>query len=147
MNAIWTVFLKELTDAFRDRRMVLVAFVIMPLVFPAIFAGMGAIGAKKVTEKLESTLKLPVVGQENAPNLVRWLATQNLEIVDAPADVDAAIRAQEHDVILRIDGTDMNDLEDLMILINKHKVGDTLKLTILREDQELEVEVVLGVRS
>jgi sodium transport system permease protein len=103
MNAIWTVFLKELTDAFRDRRMVLVAFVIMPLVFPAIFAGMGALGARKVAEKLESTLKLPVAGAEHAPNLVHWLGTQNLEIVDAPADLDAAIRSQEHDVILRID--------------------------------------------
>ncbi|MBL8273888.1 MAG: ABC transporter permease, partial [Xanthomonadales bacterium] len=103
MSTVWTVFRKELTDAFRDRRMVMVAFVIMPIAFPLIFAGMGAIGAKKISEKLESTLKLPVEGAERAPNLMAWLRQQNLEIVAAPADIDAAIRQQDEDVILRVD--------------------------------------------
>ena len=70
MNALLTVLKKELTDAFRDRRMVMVAFVVMPLVFPLIFAGLGTLGAKKQTEKLENALELPVIGADNAPNLV-----------------------------------------------------------------------------
>ena len=37
MSALWTIFRKELLDAFRDRRIVLVAFVIMPLAIPLVF--------------------------------------------------------------------------------------------------------------
>ena len=103
MNALLTVLKKELTDAFRDRRMVMVAFVVMPLVFPLIFAGLGTLGAKKQTEKLESVLELPVIGAEHAPNLVAWLGQNNVKVLPAPADADAAIRSQERDVVLRID--------------------------------------------
>jgi len=103
MNALLTVLKKELTDAFRDRRMVMVAFVVMPLVFPLIFAGLGTLGAKKQTEKLESVLELPVVGAEHAPNLVAWLGQNNVKVLPPPADADAAVRAQDRDVVLRID--------------------------------------------
>ena len=103
MNAIWTVALKELVDAFRDRRMVIVAFLVMPLAVPLLLAGMSALGMKRQTEQLERTLELPVVGIERAPNLLVWLGSNDLRIVPAPADPDAAVRNQEHEVILRID--------------------------------------------
>lgn len=102
MSALWTVFAKELRDAFRDLRMVVVAFVIMPLAIPSLLAGMSAIGARKQAEKFESLLELPVSGAEHAPNLVTWLGSHNLRIVDPPADPDAAVRNQEHEVILGI---------------------------------------------
>ena len=41
MSAWWVVLRKELLDAFRDRRMVVVALVVMPLAVPLILA-MGA---------------------------------------------------------------------------------------------------------
>lgn len=102
MSALWTVFAKELRDAFRDLRMVVVAFVIMPLAVPSLLAGMSAIGARKQAEKFESLLELPVSGAEHAPNLVTWLGSHNLRIVDPPADLDAAVRDQRHEVILAI---------------------------------------------
>lgn len=102
MNVRWIVFRKELLDAFRDRRMVLVSLVIMPLAVPLVLAGMSAFGASKQVEKLESTLELPVSGAERAPNLMAWLASHNLRIVAAPADPDAAIRSEDADVILRV---------------------------------------------
>jgi sodium transport system permease protein len=99
----WTVFRKELLDAFRDRRMVIVAFVVMPLAVPLILAGMSALGAREQVEKLEATLDLPVIGAEHAPNLAAWLASHNLRISAPPADADTAIRNQESEVVLRID--------------------------------------------
>ena len=39
-----------------------------------------------------------MVGAEHAPNLVAWLAGQNIESQPAPADLDAAIRSQGEDV-------------------------------------------------
>ena len=103
MSAWWVVLKKELLDAFRDRRMVVVALVVMPLAVPLILAGMSALGTQRQVEKLESTLELPVIGAEHAPNLVAWLGTQDVKVIGPPADADAAVRRQEHDVILRID--------------------------------------------
>jgi len=103
MSAWWIVMRKELLDAFRDRRMVLMAFLLMPVAVPLLIAGLGTIGAKRQAEKLEKTLELPVIGAERAPNLVAWLGTHDVDVMPPPADPDAAVRAQEHAVILRID--------------------------------------------
>ena len=102
MRALWIVLRKELVDAFRDRRMVLVAFLVMPLAIPVILGGTAALGARKQTEQLEGTLRLPVAGAEHAPNLVAWLAQHNVAVVAPPADPDAEVRAQAHDVVVRI---------------------------------------------
>jgi ABC-type Na+ efflux pump, permease component len=100
---MWVVLRKELLDAFRDRRMVLVAFLVMPLAVPLVLAGTTALGARKQAQQLESRLQLPVIGAEHAPNLVDWLRQRNVEILPAPEDADAAVRTQRHDVVLRID--------------------------------------------
>jgi sodium transport system permease protein len=102
MSTLWTVFRKELLDAFRDRRMVIVSLLVMPLAVPLVLAGMSAFGASKQVEKMESTLDLPVIGAERAPNLMAWLGSHNLRIVPAPGDPDAAVRSQDADVIVRI---------------------------------------------
>ena len=103
MRAAWTVFVKELLDAFRDRRMLLVSFVLMPLAVPLILAGMSSIGAQRQVEQLEGLLTLPVAGAARAPNLVTWLGEHDVEVVPAPEDVEAAVRTQQRDVVLRID--------------------------------------------
>ena len=102
MKALWIVMQKELRDAFRDRRMVLLAFLLMPLAVPSLLAGISAVGARKQLAKLESTLELPVIGAEHAPNLMAWLASHNLRIVEAPEDPHGAVRRQEREVILRV---------------------------------------------
>ena len=103
MSAWWTVMRKELLDAFRDRRMVMMAFLLMPVAVPLLIAGLGSIGAKRQAEKLEKTLELPVIGVEHAPNLVAWLGTNDVRVLPPPADPDAAVRDQEYAVVLRID--------------------------------------------
>jgi sodium transport system permease protein len=103
MSAWWTVMRKELLDAFRDRRMVMVAFIVMPLAVPLLLAGLSSVGTKRQVEKLEKTLELPVIGAEQAPNLVAWLATNDVRVIAPPADPDAAVRQQDYEVVLRID--------------------------------------------
>jgi sodium transport system permease protein len=102
VSATWIVFRKELLDAFRDRRMVLLAFLFMPLALPALLVGTSALGARKQQEKLEATLDVPVIGAEHAPQLMNWLRSQNLRIVAPPPDADAAVRDQDYEVVLRI---------------------------------------------
>ena len=103
MSAWWTVMRKELLDAFRDRRTVMMALVLMPVAVPLLIAGLGSIGAKRQAEKLEKTLELPVVGAGHAPNLVAWLGTNDVRVLPPPQDPDAAVREQEYAVVLRID--------------------------------------------
>lgn len=102
MRTLWTILRKELLDAFRDRRMVLVAFVVMPLAIPLVLAGTSALGARKQSQQLEGQLQLPVIGAQHAPNLVAWLEAHNAKVLPPPADADAAVRSQEHDVVLRV---------------------------------------------
>jgi sodium transport system permease protein len=103
MSTWWIVLRKELTDAFRDRRTVIVALVVMPLAVPLILSGLSSLGARRQAEKLEGTLELPVIGAERAPNLMGWLGSHDVRVVPAPADPDTAVREEERDVILRID--------------------------------------------
>jgi len=50
------------------------------------------------------------------------------------------------DVITQVNEIDMNELEDLLKVIGEQKVGDTLKVTYLRGEEERTVEVTLGAR-
>lgn len=109
MNALWTVFRKELLDALRDRRMMMMALVIGPLAGPLILAGISFFGAMKQKEKIESVLELPVIGAQQAPNLMAWLESHSLKIVPPPSDADAAVRDQEHEVVLRVTETFADD--------------------------------------
>ena len=102
MNPLFTVMAKELTDLFRDRRTLFLSLLMGPILFPSLILGMATLANRRVQSELEKPLSVPVVGAERAPNLVAWLAGQNIVIVPAPADPDAAIRSQREDVILRI---------------------------------------------
>lgn len=99
MNA---VFFKELLDNFRDRRVILNTLVIGPLMGPVIFAVMISFMASQAAERMESRLELPVIGADNAPNLIGFLERRGVLIKDAPEDPEGAVRREEEEVVLRI---------------------------------------------
>lgn len=102
MNTVLTVFRKEITDAFRDRRMVMVNFLLVPLLIPIVFGTLTAVGSKQQRERLENPLELPVVGAERAPNLIAWLRAHNVDVEPLDDGLDLAIREQKFDVGLTI---------------------------------------------
>jgi sodium transport system permease protein len=102
MNTVLVVAHKELIDLFRDRRTVMLGLLLMPLLFPALILGIGSMAEKRARTQLESTLQLPVIGAERAPNLVQYLNSRNIEAQPAPQDPDADVRAQTYDAVLRI---------------------------------------------
>ncbi len=102
ISALLTVMRKELRDILRDRRTLLLALGLGPLLAPILLVGMGTLGENRARSQIEKPLELPVVGREHAPNLIAWLEGQNVVIKAPPGDVDAAIAKQEEDVILRI---------------------------------------------
>ncbi len=102
MKTLMVVARKELQDLFRDRRTVMLGLLMMPLLFPALILGMGALAERKARTQIEGELQLPVIGTEHAPNLVSFLETQNIRMMPAPEDPDAEVRAQNTDAVLRI---------------------------------------------
>jgi sodium transport system permease protein len=103
MNALFTVWAKELTDLFRDRRTMMVSLLMGPLLMPALILGIGKLASDRMSTQLEKPLEVPVIGAKNAPNLVAWLQGQNIVVRPAPGNPDAEISSQREDVILRID--------------------------------------------
>jgi sodium transport system permease protein len=107
------VFGKEVLDNFRDRRTLLSALLLGPLFGPVIFAFAINLSLKQSFGDASEVLDLPVLGSENAPNLMRYLRSNNINVVQAPASPARARQAVEtglHDVVLVIDrsfGTDL----------------------------------------
>ncbi|ALN83296.1 ABC-2 transporter family protein [Lysobacter antibioticus] len=97
---MWAVIRKELRDISRDRRTLAIALLLGPLLYPLLMLGMGALAENRARTQLDTELRVPVRGAEHAPNLIKFLATQNIVAIPAPADLDAAIQNQDHDVAL-----------------------------------------------
>lgn len=102
MKAAITVFLKEVTENLRDRKTVINALVMGPLLGPIFFAMMMGFVISKQIKSAEKPLEIPVVGAEHAPNLVAWLQRQSVTVLPAPADNAAAVRDRKARVVLVI---------------------------------------------
>lgn len=102
MKTMLTVFLKEVRENLRDRRTVLNTLLTGPLLAPLMFVLLiNGIVAREL-DKAEKPLPVPVIGAEHAPHLIELLKQNNIEIKDAPADPELAVREQEADLVLRI---------------------------------------------
>ena len=103
MRALWTVMKKELREASRDRRTLMVSLIFGPLLTPALFLGMSAMAEKRAKSQIEKPLSIAIVGADRAPNLVEWLAGQGIARKTLTKDPDSAIRDQDEDVYLKIE--------------------------------------------
>ena len=102
MNALITVFRKELTDLFRDRRTVVLALVTGPLLTVLMVHIVGASIAQSVSE-INEPITLQATGAEAAPNLVGFLKTQNIVLTVAEGDPEEAIREQRAELTVRFE--------------------------------------------
>lgn len=103
MRTFLTVFLKEILDNIRDRRTLVSALIMGPIFGPVMFAFVINMSIDRALDDAESTMDLPVIGQEHAPNLMRFLESRNIDIVDGPEDINGAsdaVKSGEHDVVL-----------------------------------------------
>ncbi len=105
MRTLLTVFFKEILDNLRDRRTLASALIMGPIFGPVLFAVVINMSIDRALDDAESTMELPVIGQEHAPNLMRFLESRNIDIVDGPEDVNGAsdaVKSGLHDVVLVI---------------------------------------------
>jgi len=117
MKTIRSVFAKEVTDNFRDRRTLMSALLMGPLFGPILFAFVINLSVKQSLSDASEPLDLPVIGRENAPNLINFLESNNINIVDGPASREEALAGVsngEHDVVVVIPESFGKDLADMI---------------------------------
>ena len=105
MRTSLTVFAKEVIDNFRDRRTLASALIMGPLFGPMLFAFVINLSIERSLDDIDRSLQVPVIGQQHAPNLVDYLGSHNIDVIEGPGSREAAMRAVtsgEHDVVVII---------------------------------------------
>lgn len=105
MRTTIAVFLKEILDNVRDRRTVASALLMGPIFGPVMFAFVINMSIDRALDDAESPMDLAVIGSEHAPNLMRFLESRNIDIVDGPEDIGGAavaVKTGTYDVVLVI---------------------------------------------
>jgi sodium transport system permease protein len=105
-RAVRIVFIKELLENLRDRRVILSAFLFGVLLAPVIFGLTTSMASRRVVENQDKPLRLTVSGSEHAPNLVHFLEENGTEIKTIPLTADeamSAVRSGGEDLVLLID--------------------------------------------
>lgn len=102
MNATSVVMLKEFRENLRDKRTVMSALIYAPLFGPIMFVILMNVQINQELSKAKGPLKVPVIGAQYAPNLIKALKQEGLDPQPAISNPDAAVRNRDADVVLRI---------------------------------------------
>jgi sodium transport system permease protein len=106
MHAILTVFAKEFRENLRERRTLLSALILGPLLGPLLFAGGLTLRLERGVGEAGRPLQLAVAHAERAPNLLGFLREHGVTVTtidyDAPA-ARAAVRAGRERQVLAVD--------------------------------------------
>lgn len=108
MSAIRTVFVKEVLENLRDRRVIFSALVFGVLLAPVIFALTTTLASKRMVRDQDQPLMLPVVGVLNAPNLMQFLEENGVAVLSVrytEAAAMEAVRSGEREFVLIIPET------------------------------------------
>jgi sodium transport system permease protein len=130
---IGTVLRKELVDHLRDRRTALMIFMLSVLMGPVVLMGFAMFLAS--IEKKAEAREVYVQGAQHAPQLVNFLARQDVTIKKPGADFLEAIKAGRHDPVLEVP-------EDFAREFSKGKVTLNLIYDDTRQDTS---NVYIGV--
>ena len=89
-SAAWVVYLKELKDALRDRRTLLVVLLSSVAIGPLVLLAVSALVAG--IEKRAEARVVVVQGMVNAPTLLNYLQRQTYTVKDAPGDWEQQLK-------------------------------------------------------
>jgi sodium transport system permease protein len=108
MSAFRIVWMKECIDNLRDRR-TLISSLSLALVGPLFFVGVMSLVLSEAIDDQDDAVSVSVVGAGNAPELIGYLESQNVEIVAvesaAAGDPRSLVRTGKHDLVLVIPET------------------------------------------
>ncbi len=101
-RVVWVVFRKEMLDGVRDRRSLL-STLLFPLLGPLMVTFAFTTVADRQREA--GSVELAVAGAENAPALIDFLESNQVEVVEleqTPEEIEAAVESGERDFVLEI---------------------------------------------
>jgi sodium transport system permease protein len=106
MRAVLTVFVKEFRENLRERRTLLSALILGPLLGPLLLAGGLTLRLERGVGESDRTLQLAVVHGDRAPNLLIFLREHGVSVT--PVDYDeaaarAAVRSGRVQQVLEVD--------------------------------------------
>jgi sodium transport system permease protein len=105
VRAILTVFGKEFRENLRERRTLISALILGPLLGPLLFAGGLSLRIERGAAEGERAITLAVVHGERAPNLLGFLRQYGVRVESVdydPAAARAAVRAHTHELVLAV---------------------------------------------
>jgi len=102
MSPAVAVYLKECRESLRDRRVLLNALILGPLLGPLLFVGLLRFSIGHELEQADKPLPVVIIGAERAPNLVAALEQQGLQALPPMGDIETAVREQRVSLALRI---------------------------------------------
>lgn len=102
MRLLTIVWAKEVLDNLRDRRTLLSSLIFGPLFGPILFVFMMNFMLNEATSDVDELLELPVSGQEHAPELIRWLGGNGVNVLDGPEDARGAVSRGDMSIVLVI---------------------------------------------
>ncbi len=112
MNRTLIVFVKELVDNLRDKRTITTALFFGPIFGPLIFMVLINMTVSLAKEEFDLPLNLPVVGAQNAPNLMQFLKENNVAVQPGPKDPKQAVRDKELALVLVVPEQYAQDFRD-----------------------------------
>ena len=67
--------------------------------------------------------------------------------MDVPAGTPAAVAGlEEGDIVTAVGDTKVNDGISLIVAIRSHQPGETIRLTVLRDGDEVKVDITLDAK-
>ncbi len=99
LGPLFVVWRKEVKDGLRDRRSVLSAL-LFPVLMPFLITALFQVIANR--EREAQDIDIPVVGAEQAPDLIDFIKRRGYGVVAGPQDAEKAVRDKVHDFVLVI---------------------------------------------
>jgi len=125
VKVIIAVWRKEMLDFLRDRRKLIWALVYSLILTPALFVVPSGFLMFRTTQQLTQTLKVPIQGIENAPQLVEYLKGQEIEAVPV-TDAEKLIQEKQFAVGLIVP----SDFE------KRVDAGESLELVVVSDESK-----------
>ncbi|MGH8305592.1 MAG: ABC transporter permease, partial [Steroidobacteraceae bacterium] len=105
MHAVLTVFAKEFRENLRERRTLITALIVGPLLCPGLFAGALSLQTRRSATEGDRPIELAVAHGARAPNLLAFLRQYGVALVPVAYDdaaARAAVQAHRHELVLAV---------------------------------------------
>ena len=96
------VMFKEIIDNLRDRQTLFYALLFGPVLLPLLLGGSLVASFKQLSIDFDEVNTLSVLNADAAPNLMEFLYSNNVDVIDAPDDINQSVRYGDTPIVLEV---------------------------------------------